>query len=270
MERACRAASPYRALQVIARDLAQDDKTHSKMWIVRASPGQASVPASDKTDMDAGNISAWPLWFRDGPEHVEIPLLYLLRSESVAGLRAAIYEAAERGIVCNDAEITTSRWPKSVQPAVPLWLANSLNGIPYDPASGQETLAILRSALQAMYVDDEPGFFYMTLHDDTGKVPASRQADVQEAYKGMYQLLAAPDSAIRLLGAGQALGNVVEAARRPARGLEYQQRGLELPQLYPSDTRSSGGGALEHAPSALQEKKQRIFRTALDRRHRPC
>lgn len=213
MERACLTASPYRALQVIAQDLAQDDKTHSKMWIVRASPGQASGPASDKTGMDAGNISAWPLWFRDGPEHFEIPLLYLLRSESVAGLRAAIYEAAERGIVCNDAEITTSRWPKSVQPAVPLWLANSLNGIPYDPASGQEALAILRSALQAMYVDDEPGFLYMTLHDDTGKVPASRQADVQEAYKGMYQLLAAPDSAIRLLGAGQALGNVVEAAR---------------------------------------------------------
>ncbi|SSY69006.1 hypothetical protein [Alcaligenes faecalis] len=61
MERACLTASPYRALQVIAQDLAQDDKTHSKMWIVRASPGQASAPASDKTDMDAGNISAWPL-----------------------------------------------------------------------------------------------------------------------------------------------------------------------------------------------------------------
>lgn len=218
MERACLAASPYRAIQAIAQGLAQNHATHSKVWVVQASPGKsyAQVPQSDGADMSMGNISAWPLWFRDGPEHFEMPLLYLLRSESVAGLRAAIYEAADRGILCNDAEVTSSRWPKSVQPAVPLWLASSLNGIPYDPASGQEALAILRSALQAMYVDDEPGFFYMTLHDDKGKLPASTQADVHDAYKGMYRLLAAPESsapAIRLLGAGQTLGKVVEAAR---------------------------------------------------------
>lgn len=213
MEQACLTTSPYRALQTIAQGLAQDAATHSKVWVVRASPAQTPTQALDSADMSMGNISAWPLWFRDGPERFEMPLLYLLRSDSVAGLRAAIYEAADRGIVCNDAEITASRWPKSVQPAVPLWLASSLNGIPYDPASGQEALAILRSALQAMYIDNEPGFFYMALHDDAGKVPASTQAAVQEAYKGMYRLLAAPEPAIRLLGAGQTLGSVVEAAR---------------------------------------------------------
>jgi pyruvate dehydrogenase E1 component len=217
LESACLAASPYRAIQAIARGLAQDDATQSKVWIVKASPGKSvqQTPPMDDADTGVGNISAWPLWFRDGAEHFEMPLLYLLRSESVAGLRAAIDEAADRGILCNDAEITSSRWPKSVQPAVPLWLASSVNGIPYDPASGQEALAILRSAMQAMYMDDEPGFFYMTLHDDDGKVPAPSQAHVNEAYKGMYRLLAAPESsapAVRLLGAGQALGKVIDAA----------------------------------------------------------
>ncbi|TWC62129.1 pyruvate dehydrogenase [Herbaspirillum sp. SJZ099] len=216
MERACLAASPYSAIQAIARNLSQDDAINGKAWVVQASPGQSAAQAHSLERAGLGNISAWPLWFRDGLGRVEMPLLYLLRSESVAGLRAAICEAADRGILCNDAEITSSRWPKSVHPAVPLWLASSLNGIPYDPASGQEALAILRSAMQAMYVDDEPGFFYMTLHDDNGKVPAPAQADVHDAYKGMYRLLAAPESrapAVRLLGAGQALGKAVEAAR---------------------------------------------------------
>lgn len=215
MERACFAASPYRAIQAITQGLAQDDATNGKVWIVRASTDPQTHPADD-VDMDVGNISAWPLWFRDGPGRFEMPLLYLLRSESVAEVRAAVYEATDRGILCNDAELTSSRWPKNVQPAVPLWLASSLNGTPYDPASGLEALAILRAAMQVMYVDDKPGFFYMTLHDNNGKVPASAQTEVHDAYKGMYRLIAAPESstpAVRLLGAGQALGNVVEAAR---------------------------------------------------------
>ncbi|MFJ1302824.1 transketolase-like TK C-terminal-containing protein [Pseudomonadota bacterium AL_CKDN230030165-1A_HGKHYDSX7] len=215
MERACFAASPYRAIQAITQGLAQDDATHSKVWIVKASPGRQAHPA-DGVDMGVGNISAWPLWFRDGPEHFERPLLYLLRSESVAGLRAALYEAADRGILCNDAELASSRWPKSVQPAVPLWLASRFNGIPYDPASGQEALALLRAAMQAMYVNDEAGFFYMTLHDGEGTMPAQSQVNMQDAYKGMYRFIAAPESstpAIRLLGAGQALAKVIEASR---------------------------------------------------------
>lgn len=214
-EQACRAASPYSAIQAITQGLTQDAATNGKVWIVKASPSRQTHPA-DGVGMGAGNISAWPLWFGNGPEHFKRPLLYLLRAESIAGLRAAVYEAADRGILCNDAELTSSRWPKSVQPAVPLWLASSLNVIPYDPASGQEALAILRAAMQVMYVNDEPGFFYMTLHDGDGTLPLPSQVKVHDAFKGMYRFIAAPESnspAIRLLGAGQALGKVVEAAR---------------------------------------------------------
>lgn len=67
MERACLAASPYRAIQAIAQGLAQNHATHSKVWVVQASPGKsyAQVPQSDGADISTGNISAWPLWFRD-------------------------------------------------------------------------------------------------------------------------------------------------------------------------------------------------------------
>ncbi|CAM4160744.1 transketolase-like TK C-terminal-containing protein [Bordetella muralis] len=214
---ACLAASPYRAIQAFARTLERDVMTEGKVWVVNASQGTSAPGVQPTRDAGTGtrNISAWPLWFRDGPGRFEVPLLYLLRSESVAGLRAAIFEAAEHGILCNDAEATSSRWPKSVQPAVPLWLASSLNCIPYDPASGQETLAILRSALQTLYIDNEPGCFYMALHADDSEVPISAQTDVQDAYKGMYRINAASRSrspAIRLLGAGKALGTVIRAA----------------------------------------------------------
>ncbi|WP_125347650.1 transketolase-like TK C-terminal-containing protein [Pandoraea apista] len=215
--RVCSATSPYAAIQAIAQHLTQDDATHDKVCLVRASPGKQTVQAhtADGTDVAPSNISAWPLWFQDGPDRFEIPLLYLLRSESVAGLQTAIFETANRGILCNDAEITSSRWPKSVQPAVPVWLASSVNGIPYDPASGQEALAILRAAMQALYADHAPGFFYLTLHDDEDNVPAPSRDDVRDAYKGMYRLSAAFRSkapAIRLLGAGKALGKVIRAA----------------------------------------------------------
>lgn len=217
LERACRGATPYTAVQAIARRLAQDETPTGNVWLVKASPGAPTAEASSAGDLAIAprNISAWPLWFREGPGRFEVPLLYLLRCESVAGLRAAMYETADRGILCNDAETTASRWPKSVQPAVPLWLASGLNGIPYDPASGQEALAILRAALQALYVDNKPGFFYLTLHDDGGNLPRPSQADVHDAYKGMYRITAAsgPDApAIRLLGAGKALGQVIQAA----------------------------------------------------------
>jgi len=213
VERNCFAGSPYHAVQTIVQALEQNKLTNGKVWVVKASPGKSA--AAPQPAHQAGNISAWPLWFRDSANRSEVPLLYLLRSESVARLRAAIFEAAERGIVFNDAETAASRWPKSVQPTVPLWLANRLNCIPYDPASGQEALAILRSALHALYIDNEPGFCYLTLHDDDGLSPMPAQANVHDAYKGMYRVNAvsgphAPD--VRLLGAGKALETVIQAA----------------------------------------------------------
>lgn len=208
VEDACRDASPRGAFRVIARVLRQEGGTRDKVWVVDAD-------ADAEGGSDRHGASAWPFWLHTASGPLERPLLYLLRSVSVAGLRSAMLEATGRGIFFNAAETTDSRWPKGVQPAVPLWLSGSPDGVPYDPASGPETLAIVRSALQALYVEGQPGFVYLSLHDARQNVPAPLGTSLQHACTGMYRLRAAASSGhprIRLLGAGKALGEVVRAA----------------------------------------------------------
>ncbi|WP_256078529.1 pyruvate dehydrogenase [Massilia sp. YIM B04103] len=204
----CRSASPHAAMRAIANRLEQ-----GSAWIVRA--------VEREEDGHAGaagghcNISAWPLWLRGERQRCEKPLLYLMRSESVAGLRAALAETTSQGIFCNDAEAFSSRWPKSVQPALPLWLSAIADGTPYDPASGAETLAILRAALHALYIDGEPGFVYFSAHADDGDARPLSAIDGQHAFKGMYRialLRGMSKASVRLLGAGQALSQVMHAA----------------------------------------------------------
>ncbi|MBB3117174.1 transketolase-like TK C-terminal-containing protein [Pseudoduganella violacea] len=205
----CRSASPRTAMHAIANRLEQ-----GSAWIVRAVGRDAEVHASAADGHH--NISAWPLWLRSECQRREKPLLYLMRSESVAGLRAALAETTSQGIFCNDAEAFSSRWPKSVQPALPLWLSAMADGTPYDPASGAETLAILRAALHALYIDGEPGFVYFSAHADGGDARALSAADGLHAFKGMY--CAAPlqetsTASVRLLGAGKTLSQVERAAK---------------------------------------------------------
>jgi len=217
MARLCVRATPYEAFHAIAKRLKQDEAFGSDVLLVKAT-GTRTVSQSGaaiSAASDDGHVSAWPLWFRHAEDDFDMPLLYLLRSDSVAKLRAAMGEAMDRAILCNDAETVKSRWPKGVQPGVPLWLAGSPDSFPYDPASGAEALSILRSAMQALYVDDKPGYFYFTLHNAASDVPAVPQANLAHASRGMYQVTHAPPSnrrVIRLLGAGQALSRVMLAA----------------------------------------------------------
>ena len=72
---------------------------------------------------------------------------------------------------------------------------------PYDPASAGEARAILRGALQALYVDGDAGCCYLTLHgDDAGADP-----------------LGEPDARRVARHAGS-------ARRRPTRGSGYAAR----------------------------------------------
>lgn len=205
----CMGASPHAAMQAIAERLEQGNA-----WIVRAAEREMNLHAGAVEGH--GNISAWPLWLRGERQGREKPLLYLLRSESVSGLRAALAETASQGIFCNDAEAFSSRWPKSVQPALPLWLSAMADGTPYDPASGVEMLAILRAALHALYIDGEAGFVYFSAHADDGDAPTAPAIDEAHAFKGMYRLApaeGAPAASMRLLGAGKVLSLVRRAAR---------------------------------------------------------
>lgn len=153
-------------------------------------------------------VGHWPSWFARNT--VEKPLLYLHTAQSSAQLSALSDAAHQRGILCNDIENQPSRWPKGAQPSLPLWLATHPHCTPYDPASGEEARAIVLAALRSLYVDGKPGFYYLALHDHESAAPLSEQ-DREAAPKGMYQLQPDTPADVRLLGAGRALEEVLQA-----------------------------------------------------------
>ncbi|WP_455825266.1 transketolase-like TK C-terminal-containing protein [Pseudomonas graminis] len=155
-------------------------------------------------------VSNWPSWFARNT--VEKPLLYLHSARSSAQLSALSDETAQRGILCNDIENQPSPWPKGTQPSLPLWLATNPRCTPYDPASGDEARAIVLAGLRTLYVDGKPGFYYLALHDQESAVLLSEE-DREDALKGMYPIRRARAGAVRLLGAGRALEDVIQAAR---------------------------------------------------------
>ena len=166
-------------------------------WVIR---GQSS----------SRRMGNWPGWFARNT--TEKPLLYLHSAQSSAQLSALSDVTQQRGILCNDIENQPSRWPKGAQPSLPLWLATHPCCTPYDPASGEETRAIVLAALRSLYVDGKPGFYYLALHDHEGATPLSEQ-DREAVLEGMYPLQQDTRGDVRLLGAGRALAEVVQAKR---------------------------------------------------------
>ena len=203
-----RQVSPRRALGAMAGSLQTDPGAENAIRVVRAEVTQRPDDAWNVT----ASASAWPL--RYGADK---PLLYLCRPASLQALNGVLVDARERGIVCSDAETQSSRWPKGVQPALPAWLATQHNCTPFDPATGEEVRAILRSALETLYVDQQPGYYYLAIHDadaDAVAAPLSA-ADAAAASLGMYRV-SPPSPApcrVRLCGAGRMLAVVAGAAR---------------------------------------------------------
>lgn len=150
-------------------------------------------------------VMDWPTWFARNTG--EKPMLYLHTAASSAQLRALSSETRQRGILCNDSETRVSA-------SLPLWLASNPHCTPYDPASGEETRAIVLAGLQALYVDGKPGFYYLALHDQHDGPGLSPQ-DRDDALKGMYRVRRSYTSElrVRLLGAGRAFEEVVHAAQ---------------------------------------------------------
>ncbi|MGY2254687.1 transketolase-like TK C-terminal-containing protein [Pseudomonas reactans] len=153
-------------------------------------------------------VGNWPSWFARNT--AEKPLLYLHSAHSSAQLSALSDATQQRGILCNDIENQPSRWPKGAQPSLPLWLATHPRCTPYDPASGEEARAIVLAALRSLYVDGKPGFYYLALHDHESAAPLS-EPDRKAALKGMYRLHPDTPADVRLLGAGRALEEVLQA-----------------------------------------------------------
>ncbi|MCO8170055.1 pyruvate dehydrogenase [Pseudomonas sp. 21LCFQ02] len=151
------------------------------------------------------------MWFREQVGQAQ-PLFYLTQSPTSAHLSMLSQQIGERGIVLNDLESSPSRWAKGAHPWLPLWLAGNRQCLPFDPACGEEALAIVAGALQSLYVDAQQGFCYLTLHDEPGD---GTVCDWSQAWLGMYPLGRGQSSnaSMRLLGAGQMLGEVRAAAQ---------------------------------------------------------
>ena len=154
-------------------------------------------------------VSNWPTWFARNT--AEKPLLYLHSAASSAQLCALSDQTTQRGILCNDIENQPSTWPKGTQPSLPLWLATHPHCTPYDPASGEEAQAIVLEGLRRLYVDGQPGFYYLALHDHEYPMPLNARQR-KDVLKGMYAIQRDGPADVRLLGAGRALEEVVHAA----------------------------------------------------------
>lgn len=207
-------ASPRRALGAMAGSLKQGGAVVARMRKV----GAEAPPLSNGDAWEVGaSAGAWAVRYRHGATQAEKPLLYLCSPASLPALRAVLAESGERGIVCNDAETQASHWPKGVPPALPAWLAAQHNCMPFDPATGEEVRAILRSALATLYLEQQPGYYYLATHDEDDDAVAAplSAADAAAASLGMYRV-SPPGPApgrVRLCGAGKMLAVVADAAR---------------------------------------------------------
>jgi hypothetical protein len=211
-------SSPLGQIHAIADRLDRDRATGiDDAWVVRAAPPPPRL--AGRTDPGAASgdrPTAWPRWFRHDLIGADAPVLYLLKSSSVAGIATALADSRGRGVFCNEAEAWSSRWQKGVQPDVPLWLSTSFGGLPFDPATGAEAAAILRHALSSRSRSGEASRVYVSAHDRLGIERPLSPRQVADAVQGMYRFRdragGGQAPGVRLLGAGHALANVLAAA----------------------------------------------------------
>lgn len=207
-------ATPRAALGGMAACLAGDAATAGRISIVSAPLPQQPGGDAWRLDGRAGS-SAWACRYRAAGTG-ERPLLYLMRARSVEALRALLAEASQRGILCNDALPDTGRG-QGMQAGLPAWLAAHAHCLPYDPASAEEARAIVRAALQSLYIKGQGGFVYLAAHDQAA---APQQAlpprAAAAAVRGMLRVRAVSAAggraSVRLCGAGRALAPVLAAA----------------------------------------------------------
>ncbi|WP_122220718.1 transketolase-like TK C-terminal-containing protein [Pseudomonas syringae group genomosp. 3] len=202
--------SPLFAMADIVERLTRDPSTARRVSVVRASRHM-------HVRQEGTLASAWPLRFAAQAGKVELPLIYMLSSETSAELSALAAESFQRGIFCNDIETLPSRWPRGAHPWLPLWLLSNRKCQPYDPADAAEARAITLHALHSLYVEGQSGFYYMALHDESNEsVTALSEAQAVAVVRGMYRIGEAvaghEGRRVRLLGAGLALRAVRQAA----------------------------------------------------------
>lgn len=86
----------------------------------------------------------------------------------------------------------------------------------YDPAFAFELAVIVQDGIKRMYIDKEDIFYYITLGNDTYKMPKMPDSSREGILKGMYKFKAsskkAKEKRVHLLGSGAIMNEVLEAA----------------------------------------------------------
>jgi pyruvate dehydrogenase E1 component len=86
----------------------------------------------------------------------------------------------------------------------------------YDPTFGYEVAVIVQDGLRRMLVDQEDGFYYVTLMNENYVHPAMPEGAPEGILRGMYRLSQAPKRSkkprVQLLGSGTILREVMAAA----------------------------------------------------------
>ncbi|PYD06839.1 hypothetical protein DND90_24420 [Pseudomonas syringae pv. maculicola] len=208
--------SPLFAMADIVERLTRDPSTSRRVSVVCASRHMSS-------EQEGMLSSAWPLKFAAQAGAIELPLIYMISSETSAQLSAFTSESSERGIFCNDIETLPSRWPKGAHPWLPLWLLSNRKCQPYDPADASEARAITLHALRSLYVEGHSGFYYMALHDESSVVavtgyPQAVVEQLREYMPGRFMGVGADSSALHGLAALSPEWIVVQALTALAEG----------------------------------------------------
>ena len=121
----------------------------------------------------------------------------------------------------------------------------------YDPCFAGEFAVILDHGMRQMLERQEDVFYYVTLMNENyaqPSLPAGVEADV---IKGLYRYAehraASAAAAVRLVGSGTILREVIAAAELLAQDWQRRRRGLERHQLQRTRARGARGRALEPA-----------------------
>ena len=88
------------------------------------------------------------------------------------------------------------------------------NLITYDPAFGYELAAIIRDGIRRMYVDQEDIFYYLTVHNESYKMPPSPDSVEDGILKGIYCLRRSTlgkKASAHLFGSGPILNEALKA-----------------------------------------------------------
>jgi len=193
--------TPLKAIESYARAL-EREAAADQAWVIR----------TDATEGEGTLASAWPLWFGRNARRFERPLLYLLHACSVTQLRVRLAQLRQRGVLCNDVA-----WPRHRAGDLPLWLADNLTCLPYDPASAGEAWTIMANALRDLYVGGARRLYYLSAHDHADEASTLLDAaQAADAVRGMYRVRPprAGQAAVRLLAAGATLRTALRAADR--------------------------------------------------------